>query len=822
MGVVHCSCVQREAECDSTVSPGVITVYDDGLVPNKRKSFHAEASEQSPEKSRRWESDVTFPGTPHGRTEMEQAMEDAATAAEHNDSEPTGKQIEKLEAPESLITAHHADQAGSGGTFPDEDPPLPPPATPPRGSSTTKSFQEGSASTANLTMQRMPTVGPKSALPGRRRAVQLVTSHFVLKTPLHGPYPEGMQKFVFACGCFWQAERGAWRLPGVYSTSAGYAAGYTPNPTYDEVCSEGTGAAHAVQVIFDPGIIGLIDLLRWFWESHDPTASANGPQFRSGLYYFNKEQKDIMEFSRQAYQTLLERPGKHSGCTITTEILAASSFQTSPGDVFYVAEEEHQQFLAKPGGGEVRRKVLGSLHPLGISMRGLGDLAPAKRTSPKPKLSEEFWRRHAPEKTLQNQSSHEQIQWPGAAPARPSDGVTADAVEKLSTEKKVADDKEKGPPSSTPLPQTFSAAKLMMPPVRKKVEPARRPSMPALDLSKLAAEKEVLMKQRAAAETSSKAVSAASTVSSVAKPVETDSAAAASTAPLSEPIVASLFGDPNEEYDPAKPNDYDEFCRRRMRQKAEEEMEKRRQEAAARQQASKAPPAKEEDFATKMMKKMGWKDGAGLGKEGQGMVNPLVMQKTDQKTGRIVEGVKREATAAPVGQPEAKQAKASPKLPPTRVLLLTNMVGAGDVDEDLQEETAEEASKYGKLKKLSPQSRKSSRDCAHATRRFTDACCSVVSVMEILCNVHLTERLEKLARKHIAKRAAEKARDADFDQIDLPPSPRRADPKNAAAKFLMSAREQQQEQEQVPEMQQKQEQKPARKQEPEQEQEHDP
>jgi len=319
----------------------------------------------------------------------------------------------------------------------------------------------------------------------------------------------------------------------------------------------------------------------------------------------------------------------------------------------------------------------------------------------------------------------------GAAPSRPSDGVTADAVEKLSTEKKVADDKEKGPPSSTPLPQTFSAAKLMMPPVRKKVEPARRPSMPALDLSKLAAEKEALMKQRAAAETSSKAVSAASTVSSVAKPVETDSAAAAS-APLSEPIVASLFGDPNEEYDPAKPNDYDEFCRRRMRQKAEEEMEKRRQEAAARQQASKAPPAKEEDFATKMMKKMGWKDGAGLGKEGQGMVNPLVMQKTDQKTGRIVEGVKREATAAPVGQPEAKQAKASPKLPPTRVLLLTNMVGAGDVDEDLQEETAEEASKYGKLKKCVIKELKGKpddqavrifleyEDVAAATKAFTD------------------------------------------------------------------------------------------------------
>mmetsp|Transcript_11945 Transcript_11945/g.14024 ORF Transcript_11945/g.14024 Transcript_11945/m.14024 type:complete len:179 (-) Transcript_11945:43-579(-) len=108
---------------------------------------------------------------------------------------------------------------------------------------------------------------------------------------------------------------------------------------------------------------------------------------------------------------------------------------------------------------------------------------------------------------------------------------------------------------------------------------------------------------------------------------------------------------------------------------------------------------KEDDFATKMMKKMGWKEGGGLGKEGQGMANPLVMQKTDQKTGRIVEGSKREAASPPAGQPDQKQAKAAPTLPPTRVLLLNNMVGAGDVDEDLEEETAEEASKYGKLKK---------------------------------------------------------------------------------------------------------------------------
>lgn len=264
-------------------------------------------------------------------------------------------------------------------------------------------------------------------------------------------------------------------------------------------------------------------------------------------------------------------------------------------------------------------------------------------------------------------------------------------------EKKMED---KGPPSSAPLPQTFSAAKLMMPPVRKKVEPVRKPSMPALDLSKLAAEKEALMKQRAAAETSRAQASQVSTSApSSARPPESDGSPV--QAALSEPIAANLFGDPNEEYDPAKPNDYDEFCRRRMRQKAEEEMEKRRQDALARQQQSNKPaPPKEDDFATKMMKKMGWKEGGGLGKEGQGMANPLVMQKTDQKTGRIVEGTsKREASSPPAGQPDQKQAKAAPTLPPTRVLLLNNMVGAGDVDEDLEEEAAEEASKYGKLKK---------------------------------------------------------------------------------------------------------------------------
>lgn len=166
-----------------------------------------------------------------------------------------------------------------------------------------------------------------------------------------------------------------------------------------------------------------------------------------------------------------------------------------------------------------------------------------------------------------------------------------------------------------------------------------------------------------------------------------------------------LYGDPDEEYDPAKPNDYDEFVRRRMRLKAEEEMERRRQESQSRQQANKAPEQpKADDFATKMMKKMGWKEGSGLGKDGQGMAAPLVMKKTDARAGVITEGQRRnEAPPQPQqasGQPPAKQARTEEvKRPPTKVLLLNNLVGAGEVDEDLEGETAEEASKYGKLKK---------------------------------------------------------------------------------------------------------------------------
>jgi len=255
----------------------------------------------------------------------------------------------------------------------------------------------------------------------------------------------------------------------------------------------------------------------------------------------------------------------------------------------------------------------------------------------------------------------------------------------------------KAEPSNAPLPQSFSAAKLMMPPVRKKAEPVgnKRPGLQALDIQKLQEEKEALMRQRAAAEKKDDKADAPGDDEHV--------PAMASTAPVSGTTTAtsSLYGDPDEEYDPAKPNDYDEFCRRRMRQKAEEEMERRRQETLARQQAgSKPPEPKEDDFATRMLKKMGWKEGSGLGKDNQGMATPLVMKKTDQRTGTIVEGGKREAPAQATPQPDPKKAKApSFNRPPTKVLLLNNLVGAGEVDEDLEGETAEEAGKYGKLVK---------------------------------------------------------------------------------------------------------------------------
>jgi peptide-methionine (S)-S-oxide reductase len=189
----------------------------------------------------------------------------------------------------------------------------------------------------------MPTAA--DALPGRDGQMPVPDRHFVKGAPLEGPFPAGTEQAVFAMGCFWGAERKFWQLPGVYTTAVGYAAGLTRNPTYQEVCSGRTGHAEVVLVVFDPKAVSYDDLLRVFWESHDPTQGMRqgndvGTQYRSGIYVFSEEQRRAAEASRERYQAALARSGYP---VITTEILDAPPF--------YYAEEYHQQYLAKNPGG---------------------------------------------------------------------------------------------------------------------------------------------------------------------------------------------------------------------------------------------------------------------------------------------------------------------------------------------------------------------------------------------------------------------------------------------------------------------------------------
>ena len=183
------------------------------------------------------------------------------------------------------------------------------------------------------------------ALPGRTEAMSVKGAHFVNGHTLVPPFPEGLQKALFGMGCFWGAERGFWQTQGVYSTAVGYAGGFTPNPTYEEVCTGMTGHNEVVLVVFDPAVIGFAGLLRVFWEGHDPTQGMRqgndaGTQYRSGIYTYDKTQMDAAETSRAAYQGALSDRGKGS---ITTEIL--------PAPEFYYAEDYHQQYLAKNPGG---------------------------------------------------------------------------------------------------------------------------------------------------------------------------------------------------------------------------------------------------------------------------------------------------------------------------------------------------------------------------------------------------------------------------------------------------------------------------------------
>ncbi len=186
---------------------------------------------------------------------------------------------------------------------------------------------------------------PETALPGRSEPLAVPERHFVNGNPLQSPFPQGMEQAMFGLGCFWGAERRFWQLPGVYVTAVGYAGGYTPNPTYEEVCSGMTGHAEVVWLVFDPAQISYESLLRCFWESHDPTqgmrqGNDRGTQYRSGIYTYTREQHTLAEASRGRYQQALSEKGKGG---ITTEIRRAPPF--------YYAEAYHQQYLAKNPSG---------------------------------------------------------------------------------------------------------------------------------------------------------------------------------------------------------------------------------------------------------------------------------------------------------------------------------------------------------------------------------------------------------------------------------------------------------------------------------------
>ena len=203
---------------------------------------------------------------------------------------------------------------------------------------------------------------PSESLPGRPDPIPTAERHFVNGRPLKGPYPEGLRQAVFGLGCFWGAERKFWQMDGVWITAVGYAAGHTPNPTYEEVCSGLTGHNEVVLVVFDPAVVPYERLLKTFWESHDPTQGMRqgndvGTQYRSGIYVFDEGQRGAAQASQEAYGRALAARGF---APITTEIRDAGPF--------YFAEDYHQQYLAKNPAGYCGLGGTGVSCPVGTTV----------------------------------------------------------------------------------------------------------------------------------------------------------------------------------------------------------------------------------------------------------------------------------------------------------------------------------------------------------------------------------------------------------------------------------------------------------------------
>ena len=206
-------------------------------------------------------------------------------------------------------------------------------------------------------------VEAENALPGREREIDVPALHEVLGTPLKPPFPDGFEQAVFGMGCFWGEEKVFWEAPGVYTTAVGYAGGFTPNPTYEEVCSGSTGHTEAVLVVFDPAVTSYEAMLKLFWEGHDPTQGMRqgndvGSQYRSAIYWRDESQRASAEASRNAYQQVLSAAGHGA---ITTEIAPLESHP------FYYAEGYHQQYLAKNPGGYCGVGGTGVSCPVGLT-----------------------------------------------------------------------------------------------------------------------------------------------------------------------------------------------------------------------------------------------------------------------------------------------------------------------------------------------------------------------------------------------------------------------------------------------------------------------
>ncbi len=202
--------------------------------------------------------------------------------------------------------------------------------------------------------------GPHEALPGRTQSMPVPAAHYVNSHPLKPPFPDGFEQAIFALGCFWGAERRFWQAKGVFTTAVGYTGGFTPNPTYEEVCTGQTGHAEAVLLVYDPEVVTYRSLLALFWEAHDPTQGMRqgndiGTQYRSIIFTADDTQRAAAESTREAYQKVLTAAGYGQ---ITTEI--------RPRSEFYYAEEYHQQYLAKNPGGYCGLGGTGVSCPVGL------------------------------------------------------------------------------------------------------------------------------------------------------------------------------------------------------------------------------------------------------------------------------------------------------------------------------------------------------------------------------------------------------------------------------------------------------------------------